>query len=266
MNKNNINNNETLVEQLIHQKTKTIRMEIPYIRLLVFFSFIFAWIMISSIWFFWLFWLLIWSMVLRSHVKKRMKKAEYKKRIEGLYSAEEFRIELKKKSSILSNEQIDLLILGYVDFLKISLMSPIFTQVPSKAIDDFWDLLIERPSTQYLIGFKLTRRSKSKIEYEHEGYQQMDEKRQFMERNVTWQMACQLNGLDPLKTNQFPRLYLIDQALEWDSARTHDIDVLKQEYALYKKHYRHYEELEYSIIREIPHLGIVANFPVDDST
>lgn len=266
MNKNNIKNKKTQIEQLIHQKTKTIRMEIPYIRLLVFSSFIFAWIMISSIWFFWLFCLFLWSMVLWAHVKKRMKKATYNKRIESLCSEEEFRIELKKKCSILSDEQIELLILGYVDFLKIFLMSPIFTQVPSKAIDDFWDLLIDRPSTQYLIGFKLTRRSKSKIEYEHEGYQQMDEKRQFMERNVTWQMACQLNGLDPLKTNQFPRLYLIDQALEWESAYPHNIDHLKQEYALYKKHYHHYEELEYYIVREIPHLGIVANFPVDDST
>lgn len=270
-NKNNLKNLpiKITVQQLLQQKTKSILMKIPWIRLGIFLSFIMLWVYIPVIWFVWLFWLVLWSFVLASHIKKRMKNAEYKKRIQSFTYEETLRIEVKKKYPILSSEQVDLLILGYKDFLHISLMSPIFTKMPSKALDDLWTVLIEKTdfrSFEYTLGFHLTRRSNAKVEYEHEGYQQMDDKRQFMERNITWKIACQLEGLNPLNTNRLPRIYLIDQVLAWEFSYQHDLESLKEEYALYKKHYNNYEDLHYFIVREIPHLGIKANFPPDDST
>lgn len=244
-------------------------MKTPWIRLSIFLSFIIFWVYLPVIWFVWLFWLVLWSLVLAAHIKKRMKNAEYKQRIQNFSYEETLRIKVKKKYPILSDEQVDLLILGNKDFLHISLMSPISTKMPSKALDDLWTVLLEEinfGSFQYTLGFDLRRRSNAKIEYEHEGYQQMDDKRKFMERNITWKMACQLNGLNPLKTNQLPRMYLIDQVLDWRCSYQHDLSTLKQEYALYQKHYNNYEDLHYFIDREIPHLGIIANFPSDDST
>lgn len=257
------------VQQLLQQKTKLIPMKIPWIRLGIFLSFIMFWVCIPVIWFVWLFWIFLWSFVLAAHIKKRMKNAEYKQRIQTFSYEETLRIKVRKKYPTLSSEQVDLLILGFKDFLNISLMSPIFTKMPSKALDDIWSVLIEKTnfrSFEYTLGFHLTRRSNSKIEYEHEGYQQMDDKRKFMERNATWKMACQLSGLNPLNTDQLPRIYLIDQVLEWEFSYQHDLEILKQEYELYKKHYNNYEDLHYFIDHEIPHLGIMANFPPDDST
>lgn len=259
------------IEQLLRKKTKTIQMDIPYIRLGILLSLIICWICIPIMWSFWLVLVIIWLLVLSAHVKKRRINAERKERIKHLFFEEDLRVAIKKRYPTLLCEHIALLILGYKDFLHVSLMSPIFTKMPSKALDDIWTTMNESSNgvfqqTKYLLGFVLTRRGTEVIKFEHEGYKLLDDKRKFMERNITWKFACQLNGLNPSTTKQFPRLYLIDQALNWDSAYEYDIDLLTEEYRLYKKHYNKYEELSYFIEHEIPHLGIHANIPSDDST
>ncbi len=165
MNKNKIENTQqnTLLQKLIHQKNKDIPVKLPYIRLGNFLCFILAWVLIPVMWFFWLFWLFLWSIVLRFHIKKRKEKTKYKLRIKDFYCKERFRVEIQKRYPHLSSEQIDLLTIGFKDFLLISLMSPIYTAMPSNTVNDIWSIFFEEENnhicqTKYLIGSELKRR------------------------------------------------------------------------------------------------------------
>lgn len=118
---------------------------------------------------------------------------------------------------------------GFKDYLALHLMRKQAYAMPSNAVDALWHVMLGYPEQYRTICKTLLGR-----ELHHRPYtdtQNTDE--QFRQLMQTWQQSCQLHGFQPATTQILPRLFAIDQILNWQGGQVYDQGILHQDYRQY---------------------------------
>lgn len=165
----------------------------------------------------------------------------YRKRIEHLFFEEELRNDFKQRYPKLTEGQLRLVIRGFKDYLIQCLIEKPDLPVPSQAVSCLCQVLIKSHQDyardlQYVVGFLPKFQALHSLEVTADSLdQQCISKRQELEKIKVWRCYCRLHGWQPLRTQQHPRLFLIDQTLRWDATELDNIYIYQKKYQYYKK-------------------------------
>lgn len=172
---------------------------------------------------------LIWTIIVLNHVliaKTRRNKLE---KIEQLNIDPIFWNKLKQQYPELSLKQRRLIELGFKDYLALHVMQKQAYAMPSHAVDALWHVMLQYPKHYQQLCEQTIGRT-----LQHQPYDAnitaADQNKQLFE---SWRISCQLHGFNPRNTSQLPRLFAIDQALNWQGGQDFELQGMTQEFAKY---------------------------------
>lgn len=131
----------------------------------------------------------------------------------------------------LTLKQRQLIEQGFKDYLALHAMQKQAYAMPSHAVDALWHVMLEYPVQyqqlcQQTIGRKLN----------HQPYDSSitpeEQTKQLLE---AWKYSCMLHQYQPRNTSQLPRLFTIDQALNWQGGQHFELEKMTKDYAQYLK-------------------------------
>lgn len=104
---------------------------------------------------------------------------------------------------------------SFKDYLAIHMWRRNSYAMPSNSVDALWHLLIEefddfyQPMCQNFLGYELIHKPHDK---ESSSTQKVEQRQQLAN---TWQAACHLHGLNPQDPQHLPRLFQVDERIQW---------------------------------------------------
>lgn len=127
---------------------------------------------------------------------------------------------------------------GFKDYLALHVMHRYAFAMPSHAVDALWHVMLEFPAEyeklcQQAIGRPLTHKPYTVDENPH--IQALNQQQQQRQLFNTWNVGCKLGGFNPRNSPTLPRLFAIDNALNWGGATVFSLTAL---YALYDQFMR----------------------------
>lgn len=105
---------------------------------------------------------------------------------------------------------------GFKDYLAIHMRQRNSYAMPSHSVDALWHLLLEEYESFYesicqnFLGYSLIHKP---YEKESTSAQKAAQRQQLIN---TWQAACHLHGLQPANPHVLPRLFQIDEHIQWE--------------------------------------------------
>lgn len=198
---------------------------LPILVLLVMYSwqrqFFTGWVLIPLIWNIVVFNL---AMIARTRNKKLQK-------IEQLKIDPIFWKDLQQQYPQLGLKQRRLIEQGFKDYLALYAMQQQAYAMPSHAVDALWHVMLDHPQhyqqlCKQTIGRKLN----------HHPYDQsVTPEQQGKQLLEAWRYSCMLHEYNPRNTSQLPRLFAIDQALNWPNGQHFELKKMTEDYAQYLK-------------------------------
>jgi hypothetical protein len=171
----------------------------------------------------------IWTFIVVNHALIARSSREKLQKIEQLKIDPAVWNQLRQQYPELSIKQRRLIELGFKDYLAVHAMQKQAYAMPSNAVDALWHVLLEHPIQyqqlcQQTIGRKL----------EHHPYdtnlKPEERSKQMLE---TWRFSCMLHDYHPRNTAQLPRLFAIDQALNWQDGQYFEVEQMTKDFAKY---------------------------------
>ena len=115
----------------------------------------------------------------------------------------------------ISQEQQQWIEAGFKDFIALQILKRGYYIMPSKAVDEFWHIYLAEDGYHYkkmcqkVLGFELLH-----VPHAHDltDYEQIELKRKTVQ---TWSFACDLQRISASQGIQRPRLFQMDQMLQW---------------------------------------------------
>lgn len=122
---------------------------------------------------------------------------------------------VQQQHGTISSSQQQWIEAGFKDFLALQILKRGYYIMPSKAVDEFWHLYLEHEPTHYqkmcqhILGFELKHVPHAT---ELTAYQRVELKRKTLQ---TWHCSCELQRIATIYGLQRPRLFQIDQMVQW---------------------------------------------------
>ncbi|USA46168.1 hypothetical protein NDN11_15935 [Acinetobacter sp. C26M] len=126
-------------------------------------------------------------------------------------------------------KQRQLIEVGFKDYLALHVMQKQAYAMPSHAVDSLWHVMLEFPKQyqqlcQQTIGRQL----------QHNPYDgNITSKQQAQQLFEAWRNSCSLHAYQPRNTTLLPRLFAIDQALNWQDGQYFNLELMTKDYAQY---------------------------------
>lgn len=118
---------------------------------------------------------------------------------------------------------------GFKDYLALHILRKQAYAMPSHAVDALWHILLEYPDTYR----QLCQRSLGRV-LQHQPYDtNTSSEVQQQQLYAAWQYSCRLHQLNPRHAHHLPRLFAIDQLLQWQGGQSFDRVHLQNGYAAY---------------------------------
>ncbi len=178
-----------------------------------------AWVILPSIWM-----LLVFNhlLIIRSRRQKLQKIQEIK--LDPVFMRS-----LQQRYPHISLKQRRLIEAGFKDYLALHAIQQQAYAMPSNAVDALWHEMLEYPDQYRKLCIQTIGRELNHHPYGDETQAEQQAKQLF----EAWKYSCMLHGYDPRNTTQMPRLFAIDQALNWEHGQHFDLDKMTKDYAKY---------------------------------
>lgn len=121
---------------------------------------------------------------------------------------------------------------GFKDYLALHAMNKRAFAMPSNAVDMLWHAMLEFPERYAQLCHQALGRQLKHHPYtpSNAGESNDEKQKQLLE---SWRCSCMLHGFDPSNTTQLPRLFAIDQALNWPQGQIFQLSQIRADYKKY---------------------------------
>ncbi|MCH7384783.1 hypothetical protein MMP71_13105 [Acinetobacter dispersus] len=126
-------------------------------------------------------------------------------------------------------KQRQLIEAGFKDYLALHLMQKQAYAMPSHAVDSLWHVMLEFPKQYQQLCEQILGRQLHHNPYDATTTSQQQTKQLF----EAWRMSCTLHTFQPRNTTLLPRLFAIDQALNWQEGQYFNLELMTKDYAQY---------------------------------
>lgn len=126
-------------------------------------------------------------------------------------------------------KQRRLIELGFKDYFALHAMQQQAYAMPSHAVDALWHVMLEFPQQYQQLCQQTLGRTLNHQPYD-QNIKAEEQDRQLFE---AWRYSCMLHGDHPRNTTQMPRLFAIDQALNWNNGQYFELEQMTKGYAKY---------------------------------
>lgn len=126
-------------------------------------------------------------------------------------------------------KQRQLIEAGFKDYLALHLMQKQAYAMPSHAVDSLWHVMLEFPKQYQQLCEQILGRQLHHYPYDATTTSQQPTKQLF----EAWRMSCTLHAFQPRNTTLLPRLFAIDQALNWQEGQYFNLELMTKNYAQY---------------------------------
>ncbi|CAM4329160.1 hypothetical protein F901_01507 [Acinetobacter dispersus] len=126
-------------------------------------------------------------------------------------------------------KQRQLVEVGFKDYLALHLMQKQAYAMPSHAVDSLWHVMLEFPKQYQQLCEQILGRQLHHNPYDATTTSQQQTKQLF----EAWRMSCTLHAFQPRNTTLLPRLFAIDQALNWQEGQYFNLELMTKDYAQY---------------------------------
>lgn len=136
---------------------------------------------------------------------------------------------LRQQHPELDSKQKRLIELGFKDYLGLHAMQQQAYAMPSHAVDALWHVMLEFPQQYQQLCQQTLGRTLNHQPYD-QNIKVEEQGRQLLE---AWRYSCMLHDYHPRNTTQMPRLFAIDQALNWNNGQYFELEQMTRDYAKY---------------------------------
>ncbi|VXA56239.1 conserved hypothetical protein [Acinetobacter proteolyticus] len=126
-------------------------------------------------------------------------------------------------------KQRQLIEVGFKDYLALHVMQKQAYAMPSHAVDSLWHVMLEFPKQYQDLCERLIGRQLHHSPYEASTTSTQQTQQLF----ATWRNSCGLHAYQPRNTTLLPRLFAIDQALNWQDGQYFNLELMTKDYAQY---------------------------------
>ena len=172
---------------------------------------------------------LLWNLALLNMVLVARSRRKTLHKIEQAKLHSIFWLQLRQQYPELNLQQRKLIEQGFKDYLALHAMQKQAYAMPSHAVDALWHVMLQYPKHYQQLCEQTIGRT-----LQHQPYDAnitaADQNKQLFE---SWRISCQLHGFNPRNTSQLPRLFAIDQALNWQGGQDFELQGMTQEFAKY---------------------------------
>lgn len=118
---------------------------------------------------------------------------------------------------------------GFKDYLALHVMQKQGYAMPSHAVDLLWHTLLEHPQYYKQLCKEALGRALKHQPYDHTIALEVQRQQLF----ESWRYSCMLHEFNPRNSTQMPRLFAIDQALNWVDGQYFNLQDLTRDYGKY---------------------------------
>ncbi|MBH2000796.1 MAG: hypothetical protein I8H98_00835 [Moraxellaceae bacterium] len=202
---------------------KTRWIMLPIFVLLIMYSwqqqFFTAWVLIPF----------IWTVIVANQALIARTRRDKLERIEQLKIDPMFWDELKQQYPELSLKQRRLIELGFKDYLALHVMQKQAYAMPSHAVDALWHVMLQYPIQYQQLCEQTIGRTLNHSPYDGTTRPEEQAKQLF----EAWKYSCMLHGYNPRNTMQLPRLFAVDQVLDWEYGQLFELAQMTKDFAKY---------------------------------
>ncbi|MEN5173352.1 hypothetical protein ABE427_11540 [Acinetobacter higginsii] len=126
-------------------------------------------------------------------------------------------------------KQRQLIEAGFKDYLALHVMQKQAYAMPSHAVDSLWHVMLEFPKQYQDLCEHILGRQLHHSPYDATTTSQQQTKQLF----EAWRMNCTLHAFQPRNAPLLPRLFAIDQALNWQDGQYFNLELMTKDYAQY---------------------------------
>ena len=171
----------------------------------------------------------IWTVIVVNQALIARTRRDKLERIEQLKIDPMFWNKLKQQYPELSLKQRRLIELGFKDYLALHAMQQQAYAMPSHAVDALWHVMLQYPIQYQQLCEQTIGRTLNHSPYNGTTRPEEQVKQLF----EAWKYSCMLHGYNPSNTMQLPRLFAIDQALNWNNGQYFELEQMTKGYAKY---------------------------------
>ena len=171
----------------------------------------------------------IWTVIVVNQALIARTRRDKLERIEQLNIDPIFWNKLKQQYPELSLKQRRLIELGFKDYLALHVMQKQAYAMPSHAVDALWHVMLQYPIQYQQLCEQTIGRTLNHSPYNGTTRPEEQVKQLF----EAWKYSCMLHGYNPSNTMQLPRLFAIDQALNWNNGQYFELEQMTKGYAKY---------------------------------
>ena len=171
----------------------------------------------------------IWTVIVVNQALIARTRRDKLERIEQLNIDPIFWNKLKQQYPELSLKQRRLIELGFKDYLALHVMQKQAYAMPSHAVDALWHVMLQYPIQYQQLCEQTIGRTLNHSPYDGTTRPEEQAKQLF----EAWKYSCMLHGYNPSNTMQLPRLFAIDQALNWNNGQYFELEQMTKGYAKY---------------------------------
>jgi hypothetical protein len=177
----------------------------------------------------WVFIPFIWTVIVVNQALIARTRRDKLERIEQLKIDPMFWNKLQQQYPELGLKQRRLIELGFKDYLALHVMQKQAYAMPSHAVDALWHVMLQYPIQYQQLCEQTIGRTLNHSPYD--GTTRPEEQaRQLFE---AWKYSCMLHEYNPKNTQQLPRLFAVDQALNWENGQTFEVEQMTKDFAKY---------------------------------
>ena len=120
---------------------------------------------------------------------------------------------------------------GFKDYWALHILRKQAYAMPSHAVDALWHIFLEYPELYRQFCLQSLGRVVQHQPYTAHSSPQEQQQQLY----AAWQYSCRLHGLNPQHATHLPRLFAIDQLLQWPQGQTFVLEQIQQDYVQYLK-------------------------------
>ena len=171
----------------------------------------------------------IWSVVVMDNAFVARSRRHKLEKIERLKIDPIIWDQIRQQYPELGLKQRKLIEQGFKDYLALHAMQKQGYAMPSHAVDLLWHTLLEHPQYYKQLCKETLGRALKHQPYDHTIALEVQRQQLF----ESWRYSCMLHEFNPRNSTQMPRLFAVDQALNWVDGQYFNLQDLTRDYGKY---------------------------------